>query len=442
MRRGFVFYFRIEMKTIKELYKHFTSSAGICTDTRKILPGTIFFALKGENFNGNNFVVTSLSQGAAFAVADEKLNTADKRILYVSNVLETLQQLANYHRNHFNIPVLAITGSNGKTTSKELIASVLSKKYNTLFTKGNLNNHIGVPLTLLSLTKANEIAVIEMGANHQGEIAQLCEIANPTHGIITNVGKAHLDGFGGFEGVVKGKTEMYKFLKEHDGTVFYNYNNHILAPLVSDIKKKISYGSNTAADYSGQIESEKPYLSVQFNSFILKSNLTGAYNFENIMAAVAAGSYFKVSLKQIAEAIESYTPSNHRSQVIVKGSNTIILDAYNANPTSMNAAIENFVKNYSGKKIIVLGDMYELGSSSQEEHKNVIEKLKTCGLEKIMLVGNEFEKADTGKAGLHFKTSSDALAYLRKHPVKHSVILIKGSRMSAMEKVMEAFETT
>lgn len=428
-----------------KIYSAFLNSTGVCTDTRKILKGSIFFALKGPSFNANSFALKALELGASFAVIDEEIKRNDTRLLKVTDVLTALQQLATYHRNKFSIPVIGLTGSNGKTTTKELIAAVLKTKFNVLFTEGNLNNHIGVPLTLLQLKKEHTIAVIEMGANHQGEINLLSNIANPTHGLITNVGKAHLEGFGGFEGVIKGKTELYDYLKKNNGTIFCNHNNNFLKPLCENYQHVVYYGYDEKAFVNGSVAESIPYLSLEWksreNSKInkTKTQLTGEYNLENVLSAIVIGKFFSVDDDSINSAIENYAPSNQRSQVVKKNSNTIILDAYNANPTSMSAALRNLDENYSGKKIIILGEMLELGNESLKEHKNILNQIASMQKENLILVGSLFGQADEKHTGIHFSDSEKAKEFIISKNISDATVLIKGSRGSKMEKVFEAF---
>ncbi|HNR20248.1 MAG TPA: UDP-N-acetylmuramoyl-tripeptide--D-alanyl-D-alanine ligase [Bacteroidia bacterium] len=429
---------------IKNIYTLFLKSTGVSTDTRKIDEGKIYFALKGPNFNGNTFAQKALEQGALCCVIDEPQQPTSDKFILVDDVLSALQSLANYHRKHLNIPVLGITGSNGKTTSKELCAAVLSKKYKTLFTQGNLNNHIGVPLTLLQINKQHEFAVIEMGANHQGEIDLLSSICEPTHGFITNVGKAHLEGFGGFEGVIKGKTELYRFLIQSGGTIFCNSDNTFLFPLCKDYGKLITYGATNNASVFGEAH-EGEFLTVNWKDSKgnlikkIKTQLTGSYNLENVLVAICIGKNFGVSNDDIQSAIQAYTPSNQRSQVMQKGSNTLIIDAYNANPTSMIAALKNLAVAYKGKKVIVLGDMFELGDESYGEHKQVLHEAIHLNPHLLLLVGKWFNEVDKEKKGIHFTNSVEAKDYLKSNLPANSTVLIKGSRSSKMEEVLGAF---
>jgi UDP-N-acetylmuramoyl-tripeptide--D-alanyl-D-alanine ligase len=418
-----------------ELYKQFPS---VQIDTRNLKPNDIFFALKGKNFNGNHFAKKALENGAAYVVIDEKEYEIKDKTILVDDVLTTLQRLANFHRNEFRIPFIAITGSNGKTTCKELIHEVLSSSFKTYTTEGNLNNHIGVPLTLLKIKKDADIAVIEMGANHIGEIDSYCRIALPTHGVITNCGKAHLEGFGSIEGVKKGKGELYEHLRNKKGTAFVMWDYDYLREMSKGIKEIISYGTSDA-DFVGSVIPNDLYLHVKIaNSKILeeiKTKLVGDYNFPNVLAAVAVGKYFKVTDEKIKSAIENYRPSNNRSQLIEKGSNKIILDAYNANPSSMMVAIRNFAKIQSDNKILMLGAMAELGEESLDEHRTLINFIKKYNWKEVVLVGGDFLKIDHPFS--QFENADQVKEWLRKKDFKNSFFLIKGSRSIGMEKVIE-----
>lgn len=424
---------------IEELHRIYLEHRIVSTDTRKITPGCLFFALKGDNFNGNKFAREALDAEAAYAVIDNAEYAFDDRCILVADVLDTLQQLANYHRKTLSIPFIGITGTNGKTTTKELIKSVLSVKYNTYATVGNLNNHIGVPLTVLSIDESTEIAIIEMGANHQNEIASLCEIAEPDLGLITNVGKAHLEGFGGFEGVKIAKGELYDFLSKKSGVVFVNQDNLHLTEMLGkrDIENIIYYSTESNSSLKGELIENNPFLTLDWiadsGRHRVKTNLTGAYNLENILAAIAVGKYFKLSPEEINQGISSYNPGNNRSQIIKTESNTLICDYYNANPSSMNAALENFSAISAENKVLILGDMFELGDDSVLEHNLVLEKALQAPAQKIF-VGTGFYKNQ--KAGAQFyNTTTDAIEYLRSNPIKNATILIKGSRGMQLEKL-------
>jgi UDP-N-acetylmuramoyl-tripeptide--D-alanyl-D-alanine ligase len=420
---------------IQELYSIFLQHPSIETDTRKLKKGDLFFALKGPSFNGNKFAKQALEAGAAYAVVDEAIDYKDERILTTTDVLYTLQQLSKYHRQQFNIPFIAITGSNGKTTTKELVHEVLSTTYKTYTTKGNLNNHIGIPLTILSVQKDAEMAVIEMGANHQKEIEGYCDYCMPTHGIITNIGKAHLEGFGGEEGVKKGKGELFDYLRAHDGTVFIMNDYDHLKEISKGIHEVISYGTANA-DTVGTINKSAEFLEVAVkNGPIIKTNLVGDYNLPNVLVAVAVGKYFKVTNEKIKAALENYTPSNSRSQLIEKGSNKIILDAYNANPTSMKAAIENFAKMHGSKKVLLLGGMAELGNESLKEHEGIIALINKFKWDAVVLVGGDYNKI--ANDFIFFNDSLQAKDWLQHQHFSDTMLLVKGSRSMQMEKVIE-----
>lgn len=424
---------------IEELYSIYLEHQVVSTDSRQILPGCLFFALKGDNFDGNKYAQTALDASAAFAVIDDEAY-ANSKTLLVNDVLEALQNLALMHRRKFNIPVIAITGSNGKTTTKELINAVLSQEYHVTATKGNLNNHIGVPLTLLGITNETQIAIIEMGANHQLEIARLCQIAEPSHGLITNIGRAHLGGFGGFEGVVKAKSELYAWLRQSDGTVFVNSGNPLLMELTTGMKR-ILYGSEEGLFTRGIDRNNNSNLELDWFSgndkITIQTNLVGNYNFENVMAAICVGTIFDVSPDNIQVAINSYMPSNSRSQAMKTAKNSIILDAYNANPTSMQLAIENFKRINATHKMVILGDMLELGEESPAEHLAIVNLVSDYGFDRVIFVGPDFQEAATGRFS-SFGNSDEAREWLQKEQIKGFTILVKGSRGIKMEKVLEA----
>ncbi|HSN10268.1 MAG TPA: UDP-N-acetylmuramoyl-tripeptide--D-alanyl-D-alanine ligase [Hanamia sp.] len=419
---------------IEEIYKIYQQHPFVQTDSRKLQNDEIFFALKGPNFNGNDFAKKALELGAAYVVADEDIDAEDNRIIKVDDVLQTLQQLAKYHREQFDIPFIAITGSNGKTTTKELIHEVLSTTYKTYTTKGNLNNHIGIPLTILKIKPDAEMAVIEMGANHLNEIAGYCAYAKPLYGLITNIGKAHLEGFGGVENVKKGKGELFDYLKTHNGTAFVNTDDNSVFDLGKEVKNAIYYGSNSE-NIKGKIVKNNPFIEVEIggqSSFNIQTNLVGAYNLPNILAATCIGKYFKVDDENIKKAIENYHPSNSRSQLIQKDSNTIILDAYNANPGSMKAAIENFANMEGNKKILLLGSMMELGADSEKEHAAIISLINKYQWYAVVLVGENFREIINNYINL--ENSTEARDWLKKTDPKNSLILIKGSRSMQMER--------
>ena len=425
---------------IPELYNIFKQYPSVQTDTRKLKPGDIFFALKGGNFNGNTFAKQAIESGAAYAIIDESEFEIPNKTILVDNVLVALQQLAKYHRGQFNIPFIAITGSNGKTTTKELIHSVLSTAYITYTTEGNLNNHIGIPLTLLKIKPDAEIAVIEMGANHIGEIAAYCKYAQPTHGLITNCGKAHLEGFGSIEGVKKGKGELYDHLRTlTHGFAFVMWDYDYLQEMSKGISGIIKYGTKDDAHVIGRVKKSEPYLEVEItqglDDGIIQTRLVGEYNLPNILAAVTVGKTFKVKEEKIKAAIENYTPSNSRSQLVEKGSNKIILDAYNANPASMKLAIENFAKLKADKKILILGAMAELGEASLKEHELIIELIKKHTWKNVVLVGGDFKK--TEHPFTSFSSTEEVKNWLQQQQPENTYLLIKGSRSMQMEKVLE-----
>ncbi|MGV8815836.1 MAG: UDP-N-acetylmuramoyl-tripeptide--D-alanyl-D-alanine ligase [Gelidibacter sp.] len=420
------------------LYQHFKKCTVVCTDTRKIEKDCLFFALKGENFNGNQFASNALTSGAKYCVVDEKQYATDDRYILVDNVLEALQELATFHRNQLNTPIIALTGSNGKTTTKELINAVLSKKHKTTATQGNLNNHIGVPLTLLQMNETTEIGIVEMGANHPKEIELLCKIAQPDYGLITNFGKAHLEGFGSIEGVIKAKSELYDYLKTHQKTIFVNENDPLQVIQTEGYDQVYTFGLLTSANTMLEIIDTQPYVTLRYNDSVIKSQLTGNYNFNNISVAIAIGSYFKVDPKDIKSAIENYTPTNNRSQILEKGSNTIIMDAYNANPTSMLAALENFKQLHQERKTIFLGDMFELGQTAESEHQFIVDYLEKNDFGKVYLIGKNFFKTKVNLEKIKkFETFDDVKFNLKNHPVKNSFLLIKGSRGMALERIIE-----
>ncbi len=430
--------------SISDLYELFKSSTGVTTDSRKVHIGSIYIALKGEKFDGNKYAAKAIENGAAYAVVDnEKFLTSSKTLL-VDDGLTALQQLATFHRRQFFIPVIAITGSNGKTTTKELVAAVLGSQYAIHYTYGNLNNHIGVPLTLLGMESNIDIAIIEMGANHLGEIKTLCEIAEPSHGLITNIGLAHLEGFGDLEGVKKGKSELYDWLARNKGVAFVNKEENYLEVLSSKVMHKVFYMKTDAPDprvapHEISLLDTNPFLKVgyliQEEKFEAKSQLIGKYNFNNIMTAVSLGKYFKVPGEKIKKGIENYAPSNNRSQIINVGTNKIILDAYNANPTSMKNAIEYLSEEASNNKVAIVGDMLELGPVSEKAHQDIVNQLKQFGINKVALVGSEF-KLTAHPDFLHFKNFQDCKSWFDQQQFDNTTILIKGSRGIQLEKIL------
>ncbi|HOK50400.1 MAG TPA: UDP-N-acetylmuramoyl-tripeptide--D-alanyl-D-alanine ligase [Bacteroidales bacterium] len=433
---------------ISELYQLYLNHPQISTDTRVLPEGCIFFALKGEKFDGNAFADQALQQGAAYVVIDNAtyLKPTPQYIL-VSDTLATLQELARFHRQQLKIPFIGITGSNGKTTTKELINAVLSKKYKTYATKGNLNNHIGVPLTILAIQPDIEIAIIEMGANHIGEIDFLCSIAQPNYGLITNIGKAHLEGFGSFEGVIQAKTELYRFVDAQKGTILFSIDNQLLKQQVEKLKcQTISYGHSPSANIRGYCHenNDSPFMSFSFydyngNEYAVRTALFGKYNFENAMAAVSFGLTFGVDSLKIVDAIESYQPKNNRSQLVQHGTNRIICDFYNANPSSMENAIENFAQMAveDSARVIILGEMKELGPESEVEHQKIIQLTEKYPFDRIFLVGKAYHPVNSQKA-LFFEDNISLIHYLNANKISNSYVLIKGSRGAHLEEVYQA----
>ncbi|MBB3056685.1 UDP-N-acetylmuramoyl-tripeptide--D-alanyl-D-alanine ligase [Mucilaginibacter gotjawali] len=457
------------MTNTEQLYTLFLQHPLIITDTRKILPGSLFFALKGEKFDANTFAEKAIEAGAAYAIIDNPVYQLNEKYLLVDDVLTALQDLARHHRRQLTIPVIGLTGTNGKTTTKELINSVLSQHFKTQATQGNLNNHIGVPLSILTIDASHEMAVIEMGANHQKEIEFLCGIAQPSHGLITNVGKAHLEGFGGFEGVKKGKGELYDFLKksenpqvrkseEQDGSgiAFINRDNPDLIEMeqLRGLQNVVYYGKSSANNLvNGEIIENSPLLTLKWannhtgKSNLVKTQLTGAYNLDNILAAICIGVYFKLSDEEINKGVEDYQPKNNRSQIMQTATNTLICDYYNANPSSMQVAIENIGKIKADRKVLILGDMFELGDEAAAEHTAIIQKAMETPVDQRIFIGKEFALAGatmdhgpwTMDKNVFFDTAEDAVAALKANPIKNSTILVKGSRGMALERLVELF---
>jgi UDP-N-acetylmuramoyl-tripeptide--D-alanyl-D-alanine ligase len=408
----------------------------ISTDTRKIKENDIFFALKGDNFNGNTYANQALKKGASYVIIDEKEYHINEKTILVDDTLETLQKLANYHRNYCKAKVISLTGSNGKTTTKELINAVLARKYKTIATKGNLNNHIGVPLTLLSIRLETEIAIVEMGANHQKEIQFLSGIAEPDFGYITNFGKAHLEGFGGVEGVIKGKSELYDYLIKNDKSIFFNADDSIQLEKLNQYTKKYGFSTFDSEFYNIVLLGTHPFVTLKVENTKIESNLIGSYNFQNCCAAIITGKYFDVELNHIKLAIEKYTPNSNRSQIIKKDGLYIILDAYNANPSSMKVALDHFSSMEHENKILILGDMFELGTSAQEEHQAISNLAHKLSFKNVLLVGENFYRTDTEFVKL--KNFQELKEYLQKHKLKaNSSILVKGSRGMALERVLD-----
>jgi len=426
------------MTTIENLYRFFQKHPRISIDTRTDVTNSIYFSLSGENFNGNSFAQKAIEQGALLAVIDDEKYKMDERFFLVEDSLNALQELAVFHRKLNKIPVLAITGSNGKTTTKELVAAVLGKKYSVTCTKGNLNNHIGVPMTLLDINRKTEIAIVEMGANHQGEIDLLCKIAKPDFGLITNIGKAHIEGFGSYQGVINAKSELFDFLKSTGGEIFVNADDKLLMDLSKEMKR-LTYGTNDA-EIIGNIQSTMPTVTFKWKSNsayqTCNSQLYGSYNFYNMLAAVATGIKFNVAESEIKKAIEAYIPVNNRSQLVNTKTNRIILDAYNANPVSMSEAIKNFADYKPTNPWLIIGDMFELGEIAREEHKSIIDLLGTKAFSNVLLVGQEFYQLKNSNEYLSFKTTNDVMDYLGKNKIEDATILIKGSRGMKLEQLL------
>ena len=422
---------------IETLHQLFLKSSGVSIDTRSIKQDAIFFALKGDNFNGNTYASKAIDEGALYSIIDEKkYHLSNNKTYLVSNVLETLQALAKFHRTYLGLPIIALTGSNGKTTTKELILSVLSQQYNTNATKGNLNNHIGVPLTLLSMNKNTEIGVVEMGANHLGEIAMLCEITQPDFGYITNFGKAHLEGFGSLQGVINAKTELYNHLQKNNKKAFVNSDDKIQADYSANIDL-FSFGIYNA-DCLYKIIASNPKVKIEFNNLKILSNLIGKYNATNIAAALCIGTFFNVTNDKLTKGIENYIPANNRSQIIQKQSNSIVLDAYNANPTSMIAALESFISTVASNKILFLGDMFELGTEAKKEHQNIVDYLQNNFFGKIYLIGLNFYSTNIVSEKIkQYKSFEDLELFLKNTEIEKASILIKGSRGMALERILE-----
>lgn len=423
------------------LYNIYKKGHAISTDTRKITPDSIFFALKGDSFDGNQFAADALNKGASYAVVDDESVAIDERFLLVADVLAALQDLARAHRKTFEFPVVALTGSNGKTTTKELISAVLGMKYNTYATKGNLNNHIGVPLTILSIdTSKYEMAVVEMGANHQEEISLLCSIAMPTHGLITNIGKAHLEGFGGLKGIIKGKGELFDYLSKKKGTVFVNVENETVMEMASKRRAfgEIIFYCSENNPVHPELISETPFVQFKGNKGkLVTTHLPGSYNFDNICAALAVGNYFEVADEDAYEAVSNYLPDNNRSQIVKKGTNTIIMDAYNANPSSMAAAIDNFAQLNASKKIVILGDMFELGETAPDEHLELGRKIAAKNFDLVILAGSLMQHALPALPKAYYFPDKFSLHnWVMDNPQQNAHFLIKGSRGMALESVL------
>jgi UDP-N-acetylmuramoyl-tripeptide--D-alanyl-D-alanine ligase len=419
---------------IEQFYPLFLQSEKVTIDSRKIGKNDIFFAFSGENFNAATLAEKAIENGAlAVIVEQEDFENKDKNIFYVPSTLDFLQQLAIHHRNQLQIPLIGLTGSNGKTTTKEIIHAVLSKKFNVQYTFGNLNNHIGVPLTILSIKPEHEMAVIEMGANHQKEIKLLCTISRPDYGYITNFGKAHLEGFGGFEGVIKGKSELYDYLKENQKTIVVNENDPIQVEKTENYSPKITFGKNNS-DYQFESFSEGNFVGLKYNEEKAVSKLTGEYNFTNLCAAASLGLHFGIDFNKIRHAIENYTPTNMRSQVVKREEKTLVLDTYNANPSSMTASLHNFIT-FEGSKTIIIGDMLELGEESEKEHQNILKLAQELGFNEIITVGKNFKNVNF--SSISFENTTELIEYLKLNKIQSKNILLKGSRGIALEKALD-----
>jgi len=421
---------------IEALYELYKKSYKVVKDTREDVNNSIYFSLKGDSFDGNKYALQALNKGANYAIIDEKEYLIDDRMILVDDALKCLQELARYHRQQLNIPILALTGSNGKTTTKELINAVLQKKYNCYATKGNLNNHIGVPLTLLNMTPEHNFGVVEMGANHLNEIETLCNIALPDYGYITNFGRVHLEGFGSFEGVIRGKTEMYRHLMNRQKNVFVNLTDDLQMEYSIGMKR-ISFGS-ADTKYDVRLIKADPFVSIDFDGSVIQSNLIGAYNFSNIAAAITIGKYFGIQTVELKEAIESFVPTNNRSQIIEKKTNKIILDAYNANPNSMDAAVNNLADLSDKHKIAILGDMFEIGDDALMEHQIIADLLAKTNIERAFLIGDSFCKTKINDHKIQkFQNYETFKKHLEGLTFQHSTLLIKASRGMALERVLE-----
>ena len=426
------------MDTIEKIYELYKKSYTVTTDSRTISKDCVFVALKGEHFDGNDFALQAAEGGvAACVIADRQDLPRHERLFVVDDSLKTLQALANYHRRQLGTPIIGITGTNGKTTTKELVSAVLAKKYNISYTKGNFNNQLGVPLTLLTIRPEVELAIVEMGASHPGDIDELTNIAEPNYGVITNIGRAHLEGFGGFDGVIKTKNEMYQFIGKHKGLLFVNCDNKLLMDLANKIDK-ITYGTDKNADIKGNILSANPYLSVIWEEHHIDTQLVGDYNFENVMAAICIGKYFKVEDNDIVDALSSYCPTNNRSQVIATGRNRVVMDAYNANPTSMAHALKNFRNICKDDNLLILGDMRELGSESQQEHQTILKLIVSLGFNNVCLVGPEFSKLSESSEFSTFDNVEELAQHLTAHPVSGKDVLVKGSNSIHLNKIIDS----
>lgn len=422
------------MKTIEKIYQLYSQEYIVTTDSRKVEPGCVFVALKGEHFDGNDFAYQVAEDNVASCViADRKDLPHHERLFIVDDSLSALQELAKLHRERCKTPIIGITGTNGKTTTKELVASVLSQKYNIIYTQGNFNNHLGVPLTLLQIRPETEIAVVEMGANHPKEIELLCSIAQPDFGIITNIGKAHIEGFGSFEGVIKTKNELYDYLRNKNGKVFLNNDNPLLKELAHDLTV-VKYGKDDSANYHASILSSNPYLSIEWNGKKINTQLVGDYNFENVMAAITVGCHFNIEQELIIKALENYSPTNNRSQFIKTEKNEVVMDAYNANPVSMTNSVRNFRNICEDNHLLILGDMKELGHDSLNEHKEILKLIKELGFKNVILVGSEFSKVNDDF--ISFQNVDELIVHITQNEITGMKILIKGSHSIHLEKTI------
>ena len=423
---------------IQKIHKLFLINNSVSIDTRNIKANDIFFAIKGLNFDGNKFANQAIKNGASLVVSDDlEISKISDKIIYVNDTIKTLQELANFHRKFIDAKIIAITGSNGKTTSKELMLNVLSKRYKTIATKGNLNNHLGVPLTILSMSKETQIGIVEMGANHLKEIDFLCEIAEPDFGYITNFGNAHLEGFKSLDGVIKGKSELYDYLRINNKLIFYNSENKKQSNLINSYTNTFSYGFSTNSNCVINNSNSLNTVDVEYKNELIKSTIYGGYNFENICIAIAVGEYFDVGFEQIKKGIESYLPENNRSQITITDSNTVVLDAYNANPTSMKLAIESFCKTSYTNKMIIVGDMFELGKDSNKYHQEITDSLESISDTKIYIVGKDFSKTNHSKKIKSFPSTEELINNISKLNISNYSILIKGSRAMQLEKIVE-----
>lgn len=426
------------MNTIEQIYELYKKAYTVTTDSRNISKDYVFVALKGEHFDGNDFALKVAEEGVAAAViADRHDLPRHERLFVVDDSLKTLQELAKYHRTKLGLPILGITGTNGKTTTKELVSAVLAKKYNIIFTQGNFNNQLGVPLTLLRIKPGTDMAVVEMGASHPGDIDELTSLGKPDYGMITNIGRAHLRDFGGYEGVIKTKNEMYQYIGTYNGLLFVNKDNELLMGLANNINK-VTYGTSDDADVKGKMLSANPYLSVEWNNHRIDTQLVGDYNFENVMAAICIGTYFKVAENDIVEALSSYCPTNNRSQVVETGKNRVVMDAYNANPTSMSHAINNFRNICKDDNLLILGDMRELGEESVQEHKNILELLRNLKFKNVCLVGEEFAAVAKDSEFQTFADVETLIKHIADHPVTGKDILVKGSNSVHLNKIIDS----